>query len=240
MGGVPGQFAPGVNYRIEAHINWPEKVLEDLDKELRETLLRSQVRRKKDGLLRSVPWWVSRSQCPSWRIYRSWAESQARQLKELGRRVAKLAGPGKQPGGAERAAVDGEQTAWRPPRRGRGMPDAGVIALEVQPDEEHAFGPAAALVAEWREVRARMQDDASGDSRVERAAARVRRWELEAELLGDCHLTLPSETEPLDEYRRADQVRRRREALVEARRKLAEAKRVRMLRRVLTLGLWRR
>ena len=171
------------------------------------------------------------------RELRELVESQAGQLEELGRRVAQLE---QRPGDAPMVGVAGQEAEWRPPRRGRGMPDAGVVTLEVQPDEEHAFGPAAVLVAEWREVRARMQDDGSGDSRVERAAARVRRWELEAELLGDFHLTLPPDTEPLDEYRRADQVGRRREALVEARRKLAEAKRVRMLRRVLTLGLWRR
>ena len=41
--------------RIEAHINWLEKELKDLDKDLRETLLRSPVWRQKDDLLRSVP-----------------------------------------------------------------------------------------------------------------------------------------------------------------------------------------
>lgn len=42
---------------------------------------------------------------------------------------------------------------WRPPRRGHGMPDAGVVTLQEQPDEEHAFGPVAPLVAKWREIR---------------------------------------------------------------------------------------
>ena len=68
--------------------------------------------------------------------------------------------------------------------------------------------------------------------------ATVRRWELEAELLENWHLTLPPETEALDESRKKDHVRWREEALAVARRELDKAIRLRMLRRVLTLGLW--
>ena len=42
---------------------------------------------------------------------------------------------------------------WRAPRRRPRMPNAGVVTVEEQPDEEHAFGPAAPLVAEWRKLR---------------------------------------------------------------------------------------
>ena len=111
------------------------------------------------------------------------------------------------PGGA--AVVDGEQGQsgdWRPPRRGTSLPDAGVVTLEEQPDEEHAFGPAAALVAEWRAIRGMMGGGAPG-SQVDRAVAAVRRWELEAEMLRDFRVTLPPETAPLDEPRRRDHVR---------------------------------
>ena len=44
-------------------------------------------------------------------------------------------------------------------------------------------------------------------SRVDRARTGVRRWELEIAILRDFHLTLPPETEPLDEARRADHPR---------------------------------
>ena len=83
--------------------------------------------------------------------------------------------------------------------------------------------------------------NASGQahSRVDRAQAAVRRWELEAEMLGELHLTLPLDTLPLDDARRADQALWRRDALVEARRELDRARRARWLRRVVTLGLWR-
>ena len=116
------------------------------------------------------------------------------------------------------------------------MPDAGVVTLEEQPDEAHAFGPAAPLVAEWREIRAGMGEGSAG-SRADRAVGAVRRWELEAEMMREFHLTLPPETEPLDESRREDHVRWREEALAAARRELGRARRTRLLRRVMTLGL---
>ena len=109
------------------------------------------------------------------------------------------------------------------------------MTLEEQPDEEHAFGPVAPLVVEWR--RLRTGADAAG-SQVDQAKASVRRWELEIALLGDFLLTLPPETEPLGASRREDHLRWRQEALVAARRKLAKATRMRWLRRALTLGIW--
>ncbi|MYC33929.1 MAG: hypothetical protein F4X64_12245 [Chloroflexi bacterium] len=38
---------------------------------------------------------------------------------------------------------EGQQRDWRPHRRGYGLPDAGVVTLEEQRDEEFVFGPAA-------------------------------------------------------------------------------------------------
>ena len=88
------------------------------------------------------------------RQLRERVESQAGQLEEMGRRVAELeearGGPESEPGLAIEA---GAGETWRPPKRAHGMPDAGVVTLEVQPDEEHAFGPAAGFVAEWRDLR---------------------------------------------------------------------------------------
>ena len=165
------------------------------------------------------------------------------EFEELRRRVAELQGA-ENVGVADDASPvevshdrgDVQRHDWRPPRRQTGMPDPGVVTLEEQPDGEHAFGPAAALVVEWRRLRAGSDHVVS---RVERAQVAVRRWELEAEMLGDYGLALPPHTYPLDDTRRADQVRWRREALVEARRELGRAKRTRLLRRMLTLGLWR-
>ena len=137
----------------------------------------------------------------------------------------------------ESVGVGDDQGQWRPPRRRSGLVDVGVVTMETQPDEEDAFGPAAPLVAEWRELRTGSK--ASG-GRVERAQATVRRWELEVAMLRDFRLTLPPETEPLDDARKADHLRWREDALAEARREVARARRMQLLRRVLTLGLrWR-
>jgi len=117
------------------------------------------------------------------------------------------------------------------------MPDAGVVTLEEQLDEDFAFGPAAALVAEWRRLRTA---GAQNVSRVDRAKDAVRRWELEARMLGEYRLTLPPDTYPLDDARRSDHVRWRRDALAEARRELGRARRASLLKWVFTLGRWRR
>ena len=141
----------------------------------------------------------------------------------------------RRPGECESSGVGDDQGQRQPPRRRSGLADVGVVTMEAQPDEEDAFGPAAPLVAELRELRTGSK--ASG-GRVERAQVAVRRWELEVAMLRDFCLTLPPETEPLDDVRREDHLRWWREALAEARRELSRAKSMRLLRRVLTLGLW--
>ena len=180
---------------------------------------------------------------------RDLADEQARQLEELTCRLVALE-DGRQSGDiAEVVGVDadaddahgheqgdGAVRDWRPPRRRPGMPDAGVVTLEEQPDEEHAFGPAAPLVVKWRQLQA---DGGQGATRVERAQAAVRRWELEAQMLAEYHLTLPPDTYPLDDGRRADHVRWRRDALAEAQRELRRAKLARFLWRMITFGLRR-
>ena len=50
-----GTAISAVRPRIEAHIAWLEQELNDLDKELRQSLRRSPVWREKDDLLRTVP-----------------------------------------------------------------------------------------------------------------------------------------------------------------------------------------
>ena len=90
----------------------------------------------------------------------------------------------------------GQKSEWHPPQRGRGMPDAGVVTLGKQPNEEHAFGPAAPLVND----RQGCLDGTKGlEAQVDRAQARVRRRKSEEELLRKFCVTLPPETLPLDD-----------------------------------------
>jgi len=164
-------------------------------------------------------------------------ETQAKELAELERKVEGTTEGERRESEAE-APDDGEEgqrREWWPPRREHGLPDAGVVTVKEQPDEGHAFGPAAQLVAEWR--RLRTQGEASG-GRFDRAWASVRRWEFEIAMLRDYGLTLPPETEPLDASRREDHLRWRKEALEEAWRELAKARRVLWLRRAFTFGAW--
>ena len=169
------------------------------------------------------------------RELRELVEAQSVQLEALQGQVSRLEDEEHSAGDAEQVGVD-EVDGQRPPsRRGASPLNVGVVTLETQHDEEDAFGPAVALVVEWRELRI---PAAQASSRVERARTVVRRWELEVELLRDFHLTLPPETESLDDSRRVDHIRWRLQALTEARRELAKAKRIRVLRRILTLGVW--
>ena len=240
-GRVAAAEALGVNYRTLARCQQSRRVSRRMRQALQEFRDSQDVSHDGPGIVSGDDMGETQQdraaalEEENWEL-RETVEAQLEELEALRRRVAELEDLAQTPGGAD--AVDGAQGQageWRPPRRGHGMPYAGVVTLEEQSDEAHAFGPAAPLVAEWREVRAR---GAASGSRVDRALAAVRRWELEAEMLRDFHLTLPPEKEPLYESRRKDHVRWREEALAEARLELGRARRVRLLRRVVTLGLW--
>ena len=112
------------------------------------------------------------------------------------------------------------------------MPDAGLVTREPQPDEEHAFGPAVALVAEWRELSASLPNPRG----VDRARAQERWRELGLLLIEQYHLTLTPNMEQAQGSRRDDYVRGFRERLAQARRQRITAERWETLRRVLTLG----
>ena len=94
--------------------------------------------------------------------------------------------------------------------------------------------PAAALVDEWRKLRT---GGDQGGSSVDRAVSKVRHRELEVDMLRDWQLMLPPETDPLYGSRRKDHMRWRREALAESQRELGRARRTRLFRRLVTLGL---
>ena len=96
------------------------------------------------------------------RELRELVETQANRLEELKCQVASLETGEQLEGDAERVGV-AEVEGQRPPsRRGAGLLNAGVVTLETQPDEKDAFGPAAALVNEWRASSTRLLAWAAG------------------------------------------------------------------------------
>ena len=112
---------------------------------------------------------------------RELAEGQARQLEELARRVAALEGR-KQVRDAEAVdAGDDQGQDWWTPRRRPGMPDAGGGDPGGAARRGPRLRPGAPLVAEWRQMRVGSDQVFS---RVDRARAAVRWWELEVEMLG--------------------------------------------------------
>ena len=123
----------------------------------------------------------------------------------------------------------------QPPVRGASRRKYPELATrEPAGDDEAAFGPAWPLIVEWRGLKDSHPNQGKGLSWL---VAEERLMEVEVALLEEHGLTLPPETQPLRGLERGSQLNWRKAALYDTRR--ARAKRE-LLRRVLTLGLWRR
>ena len=123
----------------------------------------------------------------------------------------------------------------RPPRRYRPQ----LVTVEPEEYEDFVYGEATPLIVEWRRARADHIDKRK--SRVEQATAWVWMCELEIALIGEHELTLPPVHAPWNAMERERQVWRRRwRSLPNARSERRRALFWRFVRRVLTLGLWRR
>lgn len=127
-------------------------------------------------------------------------------------------------GGLDRASP----SAWQRERRYREL-----VTREPAADDEDVYGEAWPLVEEWRKLWVSHPAGGKGLAWLE-AEQRIR--ELEVDMLERHGLTLPPEKQPLHGLWRGSQLDWRREALGEVRRAVAWR---RLVRRVLTLGLWR-
>ena len=101
-------------------------------------------------------------------------------------------------------------------------------------DDEEVFGEAWPLIVEWRGLKDAHPSRGRGLSWL---AAQERLLTVELALLEEHGMTLPPETYPLRGFARDGQTGWRRTALYDTRR--ARARRE-LLRRVLTLWLWRK
>lgn len=113
-----------------------------------------------------------------------------------------------------------------------------LVTLEPEEGEEGVYGEVLPLIAEWRRVRVDHLD--RGKRRVERATAWVRMRELELALIGEHALTLAPAAYPWTQVERGREVWRREQSLADARGERRRGLCWRWLRRLLTLGLWRR
>ena len=109
-----------------------------------------------------------------------------------------------------------------------------LVTLEPAEDDEEVFGDAWPLIVEWRGLKDSHPNRGKGLSWL---VTEERFLSVELALLEEHGMTLPPETYPLKGFDRNGQLNWRRTALYDTRR--ARAKRD-LLRRVLTLGLWRR
>ena len=113
-----------------------------------------------------------------------------------------------------------------------------LVTLEAEAGEELIYDEATPLIEEWR--RARIDHIDSRKSRVEQATAWVGMRELELVLIGEHELTLPPQHYPWNPMERGREVWKREQSLRDARWERRRALFWRWLRRLLTLGLWRK
>ena len=165
--------------------------------------------------------------------------AQARELQRLERRMDRLESAGGV--GAGRAGGPQATGAGRRPAltgiaaSSRRYPD--LVTRDLAPDDEEVFGDAWPLVEEWRELWNDHSDRGRGPGWLDTEA---RILELELAMLEEHGLTLPPETEQLRGLERNAQLGWRRRALAVTEKRLARRRALRRLRRLITLGLWRR
>ena len=117
----------------------------------------------------------------------------------------------------------------------REYPD--LATREPADDDGEIFGEAWPLIVEWRGLKDTHPNEGKG---LEWLVAQERLLELELALLEEHGMTLPPEKQPLRGLDRSGQVSWRRTALYDTRRARAQAELLRKVRRVVTLGLWRK
>ncbi len=167
-----------------------------------------------------------------------------RDLQRVESRLAKVEGGGGDAGEEEGESGDGgtpnrESSGGTQPKRKtklrREFPE--LATLEPAEDDQDVFGDAWALVQEWRELKETHPNRGRG---LEWLLEKERLLEVELALLEEHGLTLPPETYPLRGLDRGAQVNWRHKALVDTQRARKKREILLWLRRVLSLGMWRK
>ena len=112
-----------------------------------------------------------------------------------------------------------------------------LVTLEPAEDDEEVFGDAWPLIVEWQGLKDTHPNRGSSLSWL---VTEERFLSVELALLEEHGMTLPPETYPLKGFDRNGQLNWRRTALYDTRRARAKRELLRWVRRILTLGLWRK
>ena len=167
----------------------------------------------------------------------------AQRLEHLEDRVEELAGELRATRDTPPAPVMGERTTVETPsveesatsRPWRPYPQ--LITPEPEPGEELVYGEATPTIVAWRRARTEYRE---ARRRLDKLDAERRLWELEIVLIRDHELTLPPASYPWDRFDRRDEVWALERALADARTERRRALFWLGVRRVLTLGMWRK
>ena len=122
-------------------------------------------------------------------------------------------------------------------RTGRKRDEPLVLTEEPEADDEEFYGPVWPLISEWRELRATHPNHGRSLSWLK---DEERLMEVEVSLLEDHGFTHPPETQELRGFARSGQLNWRKKALHDTRGARVRRERLRWVRRILTLGLWRK
>jgi len=164
-------------------------------------------------------------------------EEQAEAMRLLGQRLATLEaarqGSEAASGSASGGGQAGDRPRYVPPRR---YPQ--VVTKEAEEGEEHVYGEAAPVIAEWRRTYAEMMRLVKTGPPLRCNAVNERRLELEVALIEEHGLTLPPARYPWSRSERQGQVWNRRQLQRLNRRERGRLLRRKWLLRVLTLGFW--
>ena len=166
---------------------------------------------------------------------KAFREEHARSMRHVERRLVRLEAGRSE---SETPSPTGADSEPGPKRRyAPSRPYPQLVTPEAEPDEDLVYGDATPVIVEWRRVRAEFLKTRTTLHRTEVQEPML---EMEIALVGEHELTLPPASFPWDEFDRRDKVW---ELTQDLKRVRAERNRALLrlwLRRVLTLGLWRK
>ena len=168
---------------------------------------------------------------------KAFREEHARSMRHVERRLVRLEAGRSE---SETPSPTGAETEPTKRRYVRPRTYPQLVTPEAEPDEDLAYGDATPVIVEWRRVRAEFLKTLKTGTTLDRTEVQEPMLELEIALVGEHELTLTPASFPWDQFDRRDKVWERTQDLKRVRAERNRALLRRWLRRVLTLGLWRK